>query len=141
LPEAPTPEKDVILKAEVARVFAENFAVYDVRKVWRQMMREGFPIARCTVVRLMREMGGAAQGSGDAKHRWNGCGGLAGMIRGKPVRTTISDKAASCPRDHVNRQFHALAPNRLRVSDFTRPSPGQALCRDLDGVRLRRLRH
>ena len=82
-------------------MFAENFAVYGVRKVWRQMMRESFPIARCTVERLMREMG------------------LAGVIRGRPVRTTISDKAAPCPRDHVNRQFYSQAPNMLWVSDFT----------------------
>jgi putative transposase len=76
---------DIALKPEVARVFAENFAVYGVRKVWRQMLREGFGIARCTVERLMRDMG------------------LQGLIRGKPVRTTISDKAAPCPLDHVNR--------------------------------------
>jgi transposase InsO family protein len=82
-------------------VFAENFAVYGVRKVWRQMMREGFSIARCTVARLMRDMG------------------LQGVIRGKPVRTTISDKAAPCPLDHVNRRFYAPAPNMLWVSDFT----------------------
>jgi hypothetical protein len=82
-------------------VFAENFAVYGVRKVWRQMIREGVPVARCTVARLMREMG------------------LAGVIRGKPVRTTISDKGAPCPLDHVNRQFYAPAPNMLWVSDFT----------------------
>ena len=93
--------RDIVLKPEIARVFAENFAVYGVRKVWRQMRREGFTIARCTVERLMRDMG------------------LAGVIRGKPVRTTISDKAAPCPLDHVNRQFHATAPNRLWVSDFT----------------------
>ena len=93
--------RDLALKPEIARVFAENFAVYGVRKVWRQMNREGFAIARCTVERLMRDMG------------------LAGVIRGKPVRTTISDKAAPCPLDHVNRQFHAPAPNRLWVSDFT----------------------
>ena len=93
--------RDVALKPEIARVFAENFAVYGVRKVWRQMNREGFAIARCTVERLMRDMG------------------LAGVIRGKPVRTTISDKATPCPLDHVNRQFHAPAPNRLWVSDFT----------------------
>ena len=93
--------QDTVLKPEIARVFAENFAVYGVRKVWRQMMREGFPIARCSVARLMREMG------------------LAGVIRGKPVRTTISDKAAPCPLDHVNRQFYAPAPNMLWVSDFT----------------------
>ena len=94
-------QQDMVLKPEIARVFAENFAVYGVRKVWRQMMREGFPVARCTVERLMREMG------------------LAGVIRGKPVRTTISDKAAPCPLDHVNRQFCSPAPNRLWVSDFT----------------------
>lgn len=92
---------DLAMKPEIARVFAENFAVYGVRKVWRQMTREGFWVGRCTVERLMREMG------------------LQGVIRGKSVRTTISDKAAPCPLDHVNRQFHAPAPNRLWVSDFT----------------------
>ena len=70
-------KRDLAFKPEIARVFAENFAVYGVRKVWRQMTREGFPIARCTVERLMRDMG------------------LAGVIRGKPVRTTISDKAVA----------------------------------------------
>jgi len=93
--------RDIVLKPEIARLFAGNFAVYGVRKVWRQMTREGFAIARCTVERLMRDMG------------------LQGVIRGKPVRTTISDKAAPCPLDHVNRQFHAPALNRLWVSDFT----------------------
>ena len=94
-------QRDVALKPEIARVFAENFAVYGVRKVWRQMMREGFPVVRCRVTRLMREVG------------------LAGVIRGKPVRTTISDKAAPCPLDHVNRRFYTPAPNMLWVSDFT----------------------
>jgi hypothetical protein len=61
----------------------------------------GCPVVRCTVARLMCDMG------------------LAGVIRGKPVRTTISDKAAPCPRDHVNRRFYAPAPNLLGVSDFT----------------------
>jgi putative transposase len=70
-------QRDVALKPEIARVFSANFAVYGVRKVWRQ------------------------------------------MVRGKPVRTTFSDKAAPCPLDHVNRQFHAPAPNMLWVSDFT----------------------
>ena len=93
--------RDLELKPQIARVFAENFAVYGVRKVWRQMLREDFPVARCTVERLMRQMG------------------LTGVIRGKPVRTTISDKAAPCPLDHVNRQFHAPAPDRLWLSDFT----------------------
>ncbi len=93
--------RDLDLKPQIARVFAENFAVYGVRKVWRQMRREEIALARCTVERLMRQMG------------------LRGVIRGKPVRTTISDKAAPCPRDHVNRQFHAPAPDRLWLSDFT----------------------
>lgn len=93
--------RDEALKPEVMRVFAENFGVYGVRKVWRQMQREGFDVARCTVERLMRDLG------------------LQGVTRGKPVRTTISDKAAPCPLDHVNRQFHSPAPNRLWVSDFT----------------------
>ncbi|WP_148650883.1 MULTISPECIES: IS3 family transposase [Sphingopyxis] len=93
--------RDRDLKPEVVRVFAENFGVYGVRKVWRQMNREGFAVARCTIERLMRDLG------------------LQGVIRGKPVRTTISDKAAPCPLDQVNRQFHAPAPNMLWVSDFT----------------------
>ncbi len=93
--------RDRDLKPEVLRVFAENFGVYGVRKVWRQMNREGFAVARCTIERLMRDLG------------------LQGVIRGKPVRTTISDKAAPCPLDQVNRQFHAPAPNMLWVSDFT----------------------
>jgi putative transposase len=93
--------QDIALKLEIARVFAENFEVYGVRKVWRQMVRERFNVARCTVERLMRGMG------------------LQGVIRGKPVRTTVQDKAAPCPLDHVNRVFHAPAPNVLWVSDFT----------------------
>ena len=93
--------RDAALKDEVQRVFETNFRVYGVRKVWRQLQREGFDVARCTVARLMRAMS------------------LEGIIRGKPLRTTVSDKAAPCPLDHVNRQFHAPAPNMLWVSDFT----------------------
>jgi transposase InsO family protein len=94
-------KRDMALQPEIARVFAENFEVYGVRKVWRQMVRERFDVARCTVERLMRGVG------------------LQGVIRGKPVRTTVQDKAAPCPLDHVNRVFHAPAPNRLWLSDFT----------------------
>ncbi|RWQ62011.1 IS3 family transposase [Mesorhizobium sp.] len=94
-------KRDEALKDEVRRVFEANFRVYGVRKVWRQLQREGFDVARCTVARLMKAMG------------------LEGIIRGKPIRTTVSDKAAPCPLDHVNRQFHAPAPNMLWVSDFT----------------------
>jgi transposase InsO family protein len=86
---------------EIRRVFDENFQVYGVRKVWRQMLREGHDVARCTVERLMRKMG------------------LEGVIRGKRMRTTVPDKAAPCPLDHVNREFRAERPNVLWVSDFT----------------------
>jgi transposase InsO family protein len=94
-------KRDDVLKPEVQRVFEENFGVYGVRKVWRQLKREGHVVARCTVARLMRSLG------------------LQGVIRGKPVRTTIGDKAASCPLDHVNRQFKAEHPNALWLADFT----------------------
>ncbi len=67
------------MKIEIRRVFNENFQVYGVRKVWRQLQREGYDIARCTVARLMRAMG------------------LQGIIRGKPIRTTISDKTGAMP--------------------------------------------
>ena len=93
--------RDGELRSEIMRVFEDNFRVYGVRKVWRQMQREGFDVARCAVARLMKSMG------------------LQGVIRGKPVRTTIPDKAAPCPLDRVNRQFRAPAPNMLWVSDFT----------------------
>ena len=94
-------KRDAALKVEVRRVFEENFRVYGVRKVWRQLQREGTGVARCTVTRLMRQMS------------------LEGAIRGKPVRTTVRDKAAPCPLDRVNRRFQAPAPNMLWVSDFT----------------------
>lgn len=93
--------QDAALKIEARRVFDQNFSVYGVRKVWRRLKREGFDVARCTVARLMLDMG------------------LQGVIRGKPVKTTISDKAAPCPLDHVNRQFKAPRPNVLWLSDFT----------------------
>jgi putative transposase len=94
-------QRDMALKPQITRVFVENFEVYGVRKVWRQLAREGVPVARCTVERLMADLG------------------LQGVIRGKPMRTTVQDKAAPCPLDHVNRQFHAPAPNMLWLSDFT----------------------
>ena len=93
--------QDATLKIEVRHVFDENFRVYGERKVWRQLKREGFDVARCTVSRLMRDMG------------------LQGIIRGKSIKTTVSDKAAPCPLDHVNRQFKAPRPNVLWLSDFT----------------------
>ncbi len=98
---SPRAKRDAVLCEKIRRVFDENFAVYGARKVWRQLTREGEGVARCTVERLMRAMG------------------LAGAVRGKPVKTTVSDKAAPCPQDKVNRQFQAPRPNALWVSDFT----------------------
>ena len=98
---SPRAQRDAALRGKVRRVFDENFSVYGVRKVWRQLQREGESVARCTVARLMCAMG------------------LQGVIRGKRIRTTMSDKAAPCPLDRVNRQFQAPRPNALWVSDFT----------------------
>ena len=78
--------RDRELMPQIQRVFDENFGVYGARKVWRQLLREGHSVARCTVERLMRAMG------------------LAGVIRGKTKRTTEPDKAAPCPLDHVGQQ-------------------------------------
>jgi len=94
-------KRDAGLRPEIRRVWEENFQVYGVRKVWRQLNREGVDVARCTVCRLMTAMG------------------LAGAVRGKPVKTTISNGATPCPKDRVNRQFHAPKPNALWLSDFT----------------------
>ncbi len=93
--------REVALRSEIRRVWEENFQVYGVHKVWRQLRREGIAVARCTTARLMRQMG------------------LSGAIRGKAVRTTITSPAAPCPHDKVNRQFHAPRPNALWLSDFT----------------------
>jgi transposase InsO family protein len=93
--------RDEALRPEIRRVFEENWRVYGVRKVWRQLQREGFDVARCTVARLMKSMG------------------IRGIIRGKPHKTTVPDKKAPCPLDKVNRQFRVPAPNMLWVSDFT----------------------
>jgi transposase InsO family protein len=99
---APARERrDAVLREEIGRVFEANFQVYGVRKVWRQLRRENIEVARCTVARLMRQMG------------------LKGAVRGKSVKTTIIDRSAPCPLDRVNRQFQALRPNALWVSDFT----------------------
>ncbi|MBJ7023991.1 IS3 family transposase [Escherichia coli] len=93
-------QRDDWLKREIQRVYDENHQVYGVRKVWRQLLREGIRVARCTVARLMAVMG------------------LAGVLRGKKVRTTISRKAVAAG-DRVNRQFVAERPDQLWVADFT----------------------
>jgi len=94
-------KRDARLRPEIKRVWDDNYEVYGVRKVWRQMQREDFDVARCTVERLMKQLG------------------IQGVIRGKTHKTTYSNTGAPCPRDHVNRQFSAPAPNMLWVSDFT----------------------
>ena len=94
-------KRDEALRPEIQRVFDANWQVYGVRKVWRQLRREGVDVARCTVARLMKSMG------------------IQGIIRGKPQKTTIPDKKLPCPLDKVNRQFQVPAPNMLWVSDFT----------------------
>ncbi|WP_413229431.1 IS3 family transposase [Escherichia coli] len=93
-------QRDDWLKKEILRVYDGNHKVYGVRKVWRQLLREGIRVARCTVARLMAVMG------------------LAGVLRGKKVRTTVSRKAVAAG-DRVNRQFVAERPDQLWVADFT----------------------
>ncbi|HAZ7607444.1 TPA: IS3 family transposase [Escherichia coli] len=99
-------QRDDWLKREIQRVYDENHQVYGVRKVWRQLLREGIRVARCTVARLMAVMG------------------LAGVLRGKKVRTTVSRKTVAAG-DRVNRQFVAERPDQLWVADFTYVSTWQ----------------
>nr|WP_315738898.1 IS3 family transposase [Escherichia coli] len=99
-------QRDDWLKKEILRVYDENHQVYGVRKVWRQLLREGIRVARCTVARLMAVMG------------------LAGVLRGKKVRTTVSWKTVAAG-DRVNRQFVAERPDQLWVADFTYVSTWQ----------------
>uniref|UniRef100_UPI003FA5881F IS3 family transposase n=1 Tax=Klebsiella variicola TaxID=244366 RepID=UPI003FA5881F len=99
-------QRDELLKVEIQRVYDENHSVYGTRKVWRQLLRDGISVARCTVARLMKAMG------------------LAGVLRGKKVRTTISRKEAAAG-DRVNRQFVAERPDQLWVADFTYVSTWQ----------------
>ena len=100
-------KRDEALLAQVKRVWQSNLQVYGAQKVWRQLRREGHSVARCTVERLMSRSG------------------LRGVVRGKVVRTTVSDAKAVCPLDRVNRHFKAQRPNQLWVSDFTYVSTWQ----------------
>ena len=100
-------KRDALLLPEIKRVWQSNMQIYGADKVWKQLGREGMVVARCTVERLMRQRG------------------LRGVVRGKVVRTTISDRKAPCPLDRVNRQFRAERPNQLWVSDFTYVSTWQ----------------
>jgi putative transposase len=100
-PPSPRAVRDEQLKAEIVRVFEANYRCYGAYKVWRQLNREGIVVARCTVARLMRQLG------------------LTGLVRGKAKRTTIVDAEAARPADLVERDFRAPAPNRLWVADLT----------------------
>jgi putative transposase len=93
--------RDAQLKVEIRRVHGEHFGVYGARKVWRQLHREGIAVARCTVERLMGELG------------------LEGVRRGKPHKTTTPDTSAAQPADLVERDFSATRPNQLWVADLT----------------------
>jgi transposase InsO family protein len=93
--------RDVVLREEVGRVWREQRSCYGAKKVWKQLGREQIPVARCTVERLMRDLG------------------LRGVVRGARCRTTVSDPSAHRPADLVQRDFHADRPNRLWVADFT----------------------
>jgi putative transposase len=105
--QSPRRLRDAMLVPHIERLWRANLQVYGADKIWRQLHREGHPVARCTVERLMRLKG------------------LRGVTRGKVKRTTFSDPKAPCPLDRVNRQFKAERPNQLWVSDFTYVSTWQ----------------
>jgi len=94
-------KRDAVLKCEIQRVWDEHYRVYGVRKVWRQLKREGFVVARCTIARLMRELG------------------LQGVMRGRRIKTTVPDDGSDRPLDHVKRNFSVSRPNALWVADLT----------------------
>jgi putative transposase len=100
-------QRDAELRLEITRIWKDNYQVYGARKAWHQLKREGFEVARCTVERLMKQIG------------------ICGAVRGKIIKTTVPDTSVPCPRDKVNRQFRAAAPNVLWVSDFTYVSTWQ----------------
>lgn len=93
--------RDAALREKIGQVWKENFGAYGARKVWYQLGREGTDVARCTIERLMREMG------------------LQGVVRGRKRKTTIPDEMAPRPTDLVQRNFTAERPNQLWVADLT----------------------
>lgn len=94
-------KRDEELRVEIRRVWDENYSVYGARKIWRQFKREKIAAARCTIERLMREMG------------------LRGAVRGRKFKTTVADESAARPLDLVKREFAASGPNQLWVADLT----------------------
>ena len=111
-------KRDEALRSEIRRVFEDNWSVYGLRKVWHQLRREGFDIARCTVARLMKDMG------------------IQGIIRGKPHKTTIPDKKQPCPLDKVNRQFRvrAIGHGLAVIADAAQPGETGLLQRGQQGL-------
>ena len=107
---APRAVRDEALTAQIERVHADNYGVYGARKVWRQLHRQGTPVARCTVERLMRRAG------------------LSGAVRGKTRRTTVPDTTSARPGDLLDRDFTAPAPNGggSPTSPTWRPGPGSS---------------
>jgi len=97
----PRLQRDAVMRTCIRRVWDDNRQVYGPRKVWRQLHREGTPVARCTVERLMRQMS------------------LRGVVRGRKFKTTIGDDLAARPADLVKRRFAATRPNELWVADIT----------------------
>lgn len=93
--------RDIELKPQIQRVWDQNMSVYGARKTWKQLNNEHIRVAKCTVQRLMREMG------------------LRGVVRGKAFKTTTPDNSAQRPADLVERKFVATRPNQLWVADFT----------------------
>ena len=102
--------RDVRLKRAIQKIHDENYSCYGVRKVWRRMLKDGWYVARCTVERLMKELG------------------LRGISRSKVKKTTIAGKNAVSAEDLVNRVFWAPAPNKLWVADFTYVSTWEGWC-------------
>ena len=94
-------QREARLRPEIQRVWQANRRVYGAKKVWKQLNRETIPVARCTVARLMRDLG------------------LRGVVRGRRITTTIPDALAARPRDLVERDFRATRPNQLWVADLT----------------------
>ena len=94
-------QRDAVLRGNLRRVWKENFEVYGAKKVWKQLNREGYTVARCTVARLMRDLG------------------MRGAVRGRHFKTTIPDDSAARPLDLVDRDFTARRPNELWMSDLT----------------------
>ena len=111
-PPSPRQLRDERLKGEILRVYDASFQVYGARKIWRQLLREGIVVARCTVERLMRQLG------------------IAGVLRGRRSRTTVADPSRPVPEDLLKRDFTARAPNVRWVADLTEVATwsGKAYC-------------